>query len=284
VGRSPFTNALDQTTTVEAYDPRGRLLTHREAVGSTDLAVTRYSHDAAGNLRFVTAPNGVVTEYRYDAANQLERIIDGSGQQWVVTDRDARGEVLAVQLREADDTLTFQASQSFHDHRQIPLLSASLDGEGNETRYEWDANGNLLSIQDPALHLTTVGHDALNRLTRLTDALSGVTSRSHDALDRLTALTDPGGLTTQYAIDGHGDTRTRTSPDTGVTTATYSAAGRLASRTDALDQTLDLDHDALNRLTALRQRPAPDGSGQLWDIHRLSCHQTECISESGQCG
>ncbi|MHB0992336.1 MAG: hypothetical protein ACYC0M_13825, partial [Burkholderiales bacterium] len=64
----------DGVVTTLDYSPRGWL--QRKTVGN---AVTRYRHDAAGQLALVTNPDGSMIAYVHDAAHRLTDIADGLG-------------------------------------------------------------------------------------------------------------------------------------------------------------------------------------------------------------
>ena len=81
----------------------------------------------------------------------------------------------------------------------------------------------------------------------------------------------PSGLNTAYSYNGFGDLLGLTSPDTGTTTSTYDAAGRLATRTDARNITATYGHDLIDRVTSVAY---PDSSRSLaftWDTPPTEC-------------
>jgi len=59
-----------------------------------------------------------------------------------------------------------------------------------------------------------------------------ITVFTYDGQDRVSQVTDPRSLGAAYTIDGLGNTTQQQSPNTGVTNATYDAAGNLIMRTD----------------------------------------------------
>ena len=161
--------------------------------------------------------------------------------------------------------------------------------QSSTTRYEYDANGNLIRIIDPLGRATVQRYDAANRLVQqlLPSPVAGAPQPAiaygYDAQDRLNRVTDPRNLATQYTVDGLGNQTTLASPDSGVTTRTFDAAGHLASTKDARGQQTTIDHDALGRITHIAYASGTPttfeyDSGSAGAIGQLS----KMTDESGQ--
>jgi RHS repeat-associated protein len=141
-----------------------------------------------------------------------------------------------------------------------PLFHSAAQAQATQnttTLYEYDGLGNLTKITDPRGKVTTQSYDALSRVIQQVQpaAVAGgntpTIGSSHDGQDRLLQVVDPRSLTTSYVTNGLGDQTKLTSPDTGVTDATYDAAGNLKTRKDARGKTVTYSYDALNRLTLI---------------------------------
>src|SRR5262249_35384895 len=106
------------------------------------------------------------------------------------------------------------------------------------TQYGYDNQGNLTTITDPLGHVTSNVYDALNRIKQVIDPAAsgpgsaGTTQYAYDGLDQVTQVTDQRGLATGYTIDGLGNVTRLASPDTGVTSSAYDAAGNLSLQID----------------------------------------------------
>jgi RHS repeat-associated protein len=122
---------------------------------------------------------------------------------------------------------------------------------GNETKYTYDKNNNLLSITDPLGKTTSYTYDGLGRLTSSKNEDGYTTSMVYDSGDRIGKVTDPRTRVTSYAYDGFGQLWTKTSPDAGTTRFTYDASGLLTSMTRADARVTAYDYDGLGRLTSL---------------------------------
>lgn len=65
----------------------------------------------------------------------------------------------------------------------------------------------------------------------------------------------PSSLNTAYSYNGFGDLLGLGSPDTGTTTSTYDAAGRLATRTDARNITATYGYGPISQAKAATAPP-----------------------------
>lgn len=123
------------------------------------------------------------------------------------------------------------------------------------TTYFYDKVGNRTQVTDPIGRITTYQYDILSRpiQQRLPSAvLNGLGPTIHlqyGPLDYLCSVNDPRDLVTHYTVDGFGNPTATASPDTGNTTRTFNAAGKLKAATDARGKTTTFAYDVLGRLT-----------------------------------
>ena len=140
-------------------------------------------------------------------------------------------------------------------------MQVVTDGELHSATFGYDAVGNATSGRDPLLRDTSHTYDALGRLRTTIRNVGGIAAQTqvqYDALDRVVQVTDPSSLNTAYSYNGFGDLLELGSPDTGATTSTYDAAGRLATRTDARNITATYGYDPISQAkTATAPPPAP---------------------------
>ena len=130
----------DGVATMLNYSPRGWL--HSKTVGN---AVTRYRHDAAGQLTQVMNPDGSTVAYVHDAAHRLTDIADGLGNRIYFTldamgrrtgqiHYNPRGEVVSGRnavfdtLLESDDG-GFTGINTYSYAKQTPLRFNGLSPE-----------------------------------------------------------------------------------------------------------------------------------------------------------
>ena len=157
-----------------------------------------------------------------------------------------------------------------------------------QNNYEYDAKGNLTRVSDANSAVTQLAYDSLERTTTITQPvpatgqLSPTISLAYDLQDQPATVTDPRHLTTTYTIDGLGNAKGLTSPDTGSTTRTFFDNGLLATSTDARGKTSTYTYDALDRLKTVAYRDG--GTGLLFNYDAGTNgkgHLTSFADESG---
>ena len=257
------TNAAGHTTTFDAYDRYGRLLSMTDPNGmatsfaydlrgrlsakTVDGNATAYQYDDAGNLVRVTLPTGVYYRYAYDTAHRLTEIADALGGRLHYT-LDAAGNRVKEDIVEADGTLVKTHRRQFD---ALGRLAQDIGAYNQATRYEYDANGNLSKLTDADGHATTYAYDPLNRLKAQADALQGITTFAYDGQDRLVQVTDANNQATTYRYDGLGNLLQEDGPNRGTLRYAYDSAGNLTQKTDAVGTVAAYAYDALNRPTAI---------------------------------
>nr|WP_169741349.1 RHS repeat protein [Andreprevotia chitinilytica] len=127
-------------------------------------------------------------------------------------------------------------------------LITIMDGNGFQTTFTYDANGNRLTKTDAFGHVTKYAYDALNRLSKQTDPAGNVTIFSYDANNHLVSVTDPEGFTTSYTYDGLDNLLKLVSPDSGTTNYVKDSAGNTTQKTDARGKTAQYQYDNQNRV------------------------------------
>ncbi len=198
-----------------SYDPAGRLDTLTDHEGNTfDV-----DHAADGRISSLERPNGVATNWSYDAASRLTKVEHRRGNEVVDFARyTLDGDGNRTSLRTPQGTETFVLNE-------IDQLVSASDAAGETTTYTYDAAGNrvtsrqgtedtVVSVYDDASQLVSVDGDAVSH-----DAAGNVTEASGttydwDWLGRMVQVDGPavdGGSAT-YAYDGDG---VRVSEDSG---------------------------------------------------------------------
>lgn len=225
-------------TTTLAYDVRQRLLSR---ISGTEI--TQYQYDNAGQLKKIIFSDSSFLNYTYDAAHRLTAITDNSGNRIQYT-LDAMGNRIREELFDAGNNL---ARIQQREYDALNRLWKDIGAQNQTTQYQYDAQGNLKQMADPLLHAVNFQFDARNRLKEITDPANGFTRQAYDGLDQLTQLTDPGNIATAYSYNGFGDLLQEVSADRGTTTYTYDSAGNLKTVLDARGVKQSYTWDALNR-------------------------------------
>jgi RHS repeat-associated protein len=253
-GRVTSLQDANGVVTALTYTPRGWSATR--TVGG---AQTTFGYTAYGALQTVTDPDGVVTTYGYDSAHRLTDITDAQGNDLHYA-LDAAGDKTAEQVTTVSGTVVQSQSRTYN---ALGQLTAIIDGLNQtvfnaSTTGNYDANGNLVQSSDALSIQRQQAFDPLNRLVKTIANYNGAdtatknttTTVGLDALDRLTGVTDPNALVTTSTYDGLNNRTTLKSPDTGTSTDTFNVAGDRLTHTDAKGIVSTSTYDALDRLTS----------------------------------
>jgi len=264
-----------------AYSPRGwtsEVRIHGSDPGSSnDDLVSLYEYWPTGLVKKIIGPDGVQTNFEYDAAHRLTAVSDGAGNRIEYT-LDAAGNRVAENTKDAAGALKRSMSRVYNTLGQ---LATQADAQANPTDFTYDAVGNVRTVTDALGHVTTNDYDPLNRLKRTLQDVGGIeaeTKFEYDANDNLTKVIDPKGLDTTYTYNGFGDLVQLSSPDTGVTTYTYDSAGNRASQTDARGITTTYQYDALDRLTQVGYPTSSLNVSYTYDVTQPVCQAGETFS------
>jgi YD repeat-containing protein len=220
------------------YHPRGWISTR-----STDGKTTFFSYDDVGNLTRIAHPDGSHIDYQYDNAHRLTAMADNFNNRVEYT-LDAAGNRTAEKTYDDMGVLRRQLSRVYDALNRLDRL---IDGNGSQTQYSYDNNGNPTGSLDANLNATSFEYDPLDRLAKTIDSILGESLMTYDDRDNLTRVTDPLSNVTRYNYDGLDNQTGLESPDTGITTYEYDEAGNRTAATDARNIRTEYTHDSLNR-------------------------------------
>lgn len=260
-------------TVRQTYDLAGRLRTRTDARDNT----TTYSY--LPGVQRIEDPLGQVTEHRFDGNGLRIARVDALGRE-TRFEKDSLDQVLRTLFPDGSEVVTDRSPSG------RPL--AVTDQLGSTTRFEYDARDRLSAVTDPEGGVTRYAHDEVGNLITVTDALGRTTRRDYDALGRVVRRILPLGQTETFEYDAGGllaahvdfngrETRFEYDPDgnlvarrfadgsettfehtpgsrrtrAGGQTATYDAAGRLATATDPLGRQLAYAYDAADNVTSI---------------------------------
>ncbi len=155
---------------------------------SNASSIKSYSYDEYGNLKEITDPRGLISQFHYDLLDRLEEIDYSDGKK----------------VKYSYDLMGFR--KSMEDHRGITLFEPDEFGQinkitfpnGNAVSYRYDTEGNLTKIIYPDNAEVEYTYDLSNRLKTVKDP-SGITEFEYDELSNaLRKETLPNGITTEY--------------------------------------------------------------------------------------
>jgi len=186
-----------------------------------------YTYDAASNRTSLTAPDGSITTYGYDALNRL----NGLANSW--------------------------AGSFGFGYDALSRRTSLTRPNGVNTSYAYDSVSHLLSVLHQAGATTLDGagytYDAAGNRTSKTNYLNGVTSNyGFDPLYELTQVTQGGSTTESYSYDPVGNRLS----SVGVPNYNYNASNELTSNSTG-SYTYDANGNTLSD---------PSGKTYTWDF------------------
>jgi RHS repeat-associated protein len=240
-----------------AYDAQGNRTHETAYAGILSSFQTVNQFDALNRMWRSTAPDGGVTQYGYNARDQLAGVTDPRSLTTTYV-MNALGDV--AELNSPDTGVTgyeYDAAgnrTSQVDARGVPvaysydalnrLTFVDYTGAGEEVTYTYDSTaqpygkGRLTGIQDAA-GTTTLIYDARGNVTQEQRVIGGstyTTSYAHDSADRITSITYPSGRLVTYTRNSLGQVTAVTTTVGSVTTTiaqdiTYMPFGGVKSYT-----------------------------------------------------
>ncbi len=224
----------DITTFV--YDAAGNLTSTTNALGHV---IQFAGHDVNGRPASMTDPNGLVTDFGFDA---LGRLISLNAKHPTNTAMDAvtsfeydtEGRVIGITLP--------QTAKLIIDYNSIGRATALRALDGERIDFAYDMMGNIVSRtvkRGDGSTAQSIRHsfDAMGRL--LTETLRAGRSRSfqYDKESNVTGITDPRDFASTRAFDALGRLISTTNPDGGIETVSYDQQDRPLSFKDGIDVT-----------------------------------------------
>jgi|GEM_PF-4618994 len=238
--------------------------------------VTESRYNAGGLLAETRSPEAVrgnqpdnVTAYEYDERELLIRTTRGGNGDAipVVTafEYDQRGRRRAVVLNPgADERRTASVYDAFG------RVVCSTDAMGNETRYAYDDNGNLLEVTREGERLDGsggAGNEVLAKSTMEYDARDRM-RLTHEWLFEEGQTPSPLSVATYETVyNRDGSIQIALSPSGGGTATEftfYDTAGRLTFSTDALGNYAEYHYDSGSNVTSVVRTDVESGTDQVF--------------------
>ena len=144
----------------------------------------------------------------------------------------------------------------------------SVNEEGAETAYAYDADGRLISMTDALGNVTGFEYDSRDRVIKVTDAKGNATTFTYDLAGNVKSETNAKGVVTSYTYDANGNLTSMTDA-AGTVTYTYDALNRVTSVKDRRGNTQFFTYDATDRIVQVKDRNGNatryvyDGNGNI---------------------
>ncbi len=242
------------------YDTLGRMCEAEHVGEGTEY----YEYDLMGNICAVTDGMGQRTQYRYSKAGVLEKVTDARGFETGYR-YDGCQRLLQI-LRPESGRFAAEGADGFNQGQKILA-----------TTYEWDRDGNVVSVTDSAGGVIRFGYDVCGRLSRKQDQDGNVVSCAYrmDGTEDILSFSD--GRTVRYQYDAL-KRLAQVEDWLGITTINRDAMGRVSDVTDHEGNTIGYSWDGRGQCTAMRY---PDGASVRYEYDQ-KMHLSRLISDGKQ--
>lgn len=193
-----------------------------------------------------TSNTSATYSYTFDENNSVTAMTGENGLFANIT----YGDNTHPQLPTSAKTNTTEVSDAKYDAKGN-LTSITIKGDGTQTTsMTYDTMNNLTSVTDPKGNTTTYTYDSKGNLKKVSAPEDVSWTIAVDSKGLPTEVQDPMGVKTEYEYNDYGNLVKTTLPALGLSgTATYDAASRLLSTTDALNRTQQFAYDQNDNLT-----------------------------------
>ena len=147
-------------------------------------------------------------------------------------------------------------------------LPNSIDFEGQVTDITYDANGNILTIEQPLGVTHTYTYNALNDITSYKDPNNNTSTYTYDHNDNLDLVTDNLDFVTNYNYNNSGLLTLVTNPEGISTTFNYDTYGNQTSINQPLNIKTTFSYDNISRLIEL-ENAEDQITNYIYDVHDL---------------
>ena len=233
--------------------------------------VTRYYHNARGELRFVIDAEGYVTRTDYDAAGRVSAtrrwdVAVSANDSWTIAavDNAAGGNWAGTSTYyDAAGRVTRTINQAGQSRRYYyhanGLLAWDIASEGGQddsrTYYLYDAAGRkaveYAAFGTAEQAITTYRYNGLGDLVETTGSNAGTTSFAYDRAGRVIRRTNAYGSPTVFEHNAFGEV-TRTINARGFSTySQYDQAGRVTLVVDALGYTTSTSYTVFGEVASV---------------------------------
>lgn len=299
------TDSASRSVTFSYNDPNNpnQATSIADAVGT----IATYTYDGSSRLTKATYADGSSVNYVYDANSLITAVNDGQGKlmeghtydsyrrgltsfgngniDYVSVSYPAPGTAGNPVVTKADlATMTVMRMTANNRHYVSDYTGytcSTCDVSAGETKYSYNAQGQLAAERDVARQLTTYydydsagnvvtieergtqttyqtfTYNSLGEVLIATDRYGKTTTNTYDANGNLLTTTSPApdGSTspsvTSFTYDAQGQLLTITDPRNNVTTLTYTPGGLVETVTDAHQQVTSFEYDNRGNRTAI---------------------------------
>ncbi|NQU45192.1 hypothetical protein HQ520_18065 [bacterium] len=243
-----------------AYDDDNRIASVTDPAGR----VSSYVYDGDGDQVRYTDPDGNPIRYGYDTRHALLTITDQRGNVRLSNTYDDQRRVISQNT--GGGTYTFSYDDANHratvtrpdggrwvyQFNEHGLTTHMTDPYSKVVTQTWDADLNLISRTGPLGQTTTFEYDDMGNVVRMTDALGRVTRHNYDPVyNELTRIQWPDSSVRAFTRDARGNLTRFTDEAGNATVYTRTAAGHIATITDATGAVSAFTYDTHHYVSAV---------------------------------
>ena len=267
-------------TTVETFDPLGRLTARRDqegrevplapaasgpAPGGAPTAAPVHPAAALPDLVALSRPGAGGPPGQSQSQAPAQETLDRNGR---VVQRSAGNDVTRYTY-DAAGRMTAQTGgpggEVTYSYDALGRLVEARAADGAVRRWYYDPEGSVVAAVGAGGRVTQFAYDRSQRLIQVTHPDGGTERREYDGAGRLVRSFDRAGQATTYVYDGAGRLAQTVDPLGGATRREYDPAGNLTALVDPAGRATRYEYEpdpaAPGRLR-LRQTILPDGSPQ----------------------
>lgn len=214
--------------TVLAYNKQGKI-TSQDIHDSNGQLRYRLVHeyDDKGRLISESNPLGQVQRYEYDEFDNKTVIHDFSGR--LTTRHTYDYSHRLIQTIEESDEGNKRATYHKYNHKNQRI--STLDPQGRETLFTYDAFDHLLETKLPSSHIFHATYDGFGRQLSKTDGNGHTTIQTYNARGKPTSVHHPDGTKETYSYNLDGSLKAHVDQEGTVIEHAYDILGRLISKT-----------------------------------------------------
>ncbi|MFE9444813.1 putative T7SS-secreted protein [Streptomyces sp. NPDC006602] len=233
---------------VKITTERERITALHLADTDRDIELVRFGYDELGHLATVTNSSGLPTTFTNDDLGRITAWTDTNNSSYhYVYDDEHRCTSQGGEAGHLRYTYIYGEPHPTTGHRLITATNSL----GHTTRYEVNADLQVVAETTPDGATTRTTHDRCNRPTTITDPLGRTVSYAYDEAGRPIMVVRPDG---HYSSVGHNDQGLPVSisgVDGTHVTQQFDEFGNRTAATDASGATTRFTYDALGHISAV---------------------------------
>lgn len=226
------------------YDGRGQLISIKKLINNNQTQSTDIKYNSFGVTQI--NKNNIQKSIIYNDNGTISKINNGANSK-ILNSQEYSYSNLG-----APNGVTFKEGNSVRysnltPHNQLGWTTSNIGNNGQNIRYEYDVNGNIIKKIDSLNQITTYSYTPQGKINVENRSDGSQILYNYDSIGQLVSIKDAKGNITTYSYDGLGNILSINSPDTGLTKYQYDSNGNLTTLTRGNNAIINYSYDLLNR-------------------------------------